>query len=104
MIVLFAILFPTIHSYEHFSEQNFVKEKKEAHDFNKNKFKSDNHKAEKCSICDFKFSTFASTPFTVFEFQESISVIYYNFFYFKTASFYFKGSLFALRAPPVTLK
>ena len=101
---MFAILFPAIHSYEHFLEENSVKQKSEINSANKNEFNLNNHSTEKCSICDFKFSTFTSTPFQAFQFQKSVSVIYYNFFYFKIPSTFFKGSLFALRAPPATLK
>ncbi|MDR7211564.1 hypothetical protein J2W48_003519 [Flavobacterium piscis] len=104
LIVLFAILFPTIHSYEHFPEQNSGKQKTEIHSLNKNEFKLSNHSTEKCSICDFKFSTFTSTLFSAFQFYKSTAVIYYSFFYFKTPSTFFKGSLFALRAPPLNLK
>lgn len=104
LIVLFAILFPSIHSYEHLLEQNSGKQKTEIKSFNKNDIKVNNHTTEKCSICDFKFSLFTSIEFTPFQFLKSSSGIFYDFFYSKTQCTFFKGSLFALRAPPANLK
>ena len=104
LIVLFAILFPSVHSYEHISDQGFEKQKTETHSLTKSEFKTHGHSTEKCSICDFKFSTFATTSFTPFQFLKKNVVIHYSFFYSKTLSTFFKGSLFLLRAPPVDLK
>lgn len=102
LVVLFSILFPAVHSYEHTFEQHSGKQKTEIKSINKNDFKVSNHVTEKCSICDFKFCTFAVNSLTPFEFNDSNTEIYFtSFFYFKTFSTFFKGSLFALRAPPV---
>ena len=105
LIVLFAILFPSVHSYEHISDSGFDKQKTETHNsLTKSEFKINGHSTEKCSICDFKFSTFATTSFTPFQFLKKNVVIHYSFFYSKTLSTFFTGSLFLLRAPPVDLK
>ncbi|MDX6189327.1 hypothetical protein SGQ83_08220 [Flavobacterium sp. Fl-318] len=101
LIVLFAILFPVVHSYEHIHSHNLSVEKKvQEYTTNKSDFKAHNYTSEECQICHFKFSPVANFSYVHFEFYKSISNTPYVYFYFKTYSNYFKGALFALRAPP----
>ncbi|GAA6767325.1 hypothetical protein AAFH68_32740 [Flavobacterium sp. CGRL1] len=54
-----------------------------------------------CHICHFAFSTFVPNSFPVFSFHKTlVEAASYKFFYFEGISAFFKGSLFALRAPP----
>lgn len=100
-IVLFSILFQTIHSYHHFSEQ--MSHSICLHNQNDNKVNVTHAHIhfENCFVCQFSFSPlkfsesylFSSTNFesttncTLFQPNEIITIL-------------FKGSLFALRGPP----
>lgn len=103
LIVLFAILFPAIHSYEHILDSNISEEKTELSVSEKPQFKSHLHSFHKCSICDFKFSAVDTFEFGIFTFFKSIPVAKHILFYNEQYFLVFKGSLFSLRAPPITL-
>lgn len=102
LIVLFAILFPAVHSYEHIHNHNFSVAKTVKQDTtNKSDLKARNYTSEECAICHFKFSPVATFSYVYFEFYKSRSITPYVSFYSITHSNFFKGALFALRAPPV---
>ncbi len=103
LIVLFAILFPAVHSYEHILDTHSCKEKLEFSVSEKPQFKAKLHSFHKCSICDFKFSAVGTFEFTVFQFFKNNPVVKHLSFYSKPHFAFFKGSLFSLRAPPFTL-
>ncbi|WP_345144057.1 hypothetical protein [Flavobacterium ginsengiterrae] len=99
LVVLFAILFPAIHSYEHIHNHNSNSKKTELHHTAKTEFKIHKHH-EECAICHFKFSPVTTFTFEPFEFYKNSFITSFVVFYSKSYSSYFKGSLFALRAPP----
>lgn len=99
LIVLFAILFPVIHSYEHIHNHSSNSKKTELHHTAKTEFKIHKYH-EECAICHFKFSPVTPFTFEPIEFYKSSFIISFVSFYSKNYSSYFKGSLFALRAPP----
>ena len=68
LIVLFAILFPAVHSYEHILDTHSQKEKIEFSVSEKPQFKAKLHSFHKCSICDFKFSAVGTFEFGIFTF------------------------------------
>lgn len=100
LTVLFAMLFQTIHSYEHVYRQLTEKHcdhKYAAHE----KQITHSHTVENnCPVCHFSFSTFISNSFYTLSFHKVNQVISTVFFYKTVTSIFFKGSLFALRAPP----
>jgi len=101
LIVIFAILFPAIHSYEHIQNHHAAhKTTLKYPNSDKKEFKAHDHANEECAICHFKFSPVTSFSFEYFDFYKNTSETPYVYFYFKTYSNFFKGSLFALRAPP----
>ena len=59
------------------------------------------HGIEHCKICEFTFSTFTYTNQFTLAFYKVISVSKYTLSYSKEITQFFKGALFALRAPPV---
>lgn len=94
--VLFAILFQSLHSYEHILD----KKSTFAHsDTSKKDVHTNDHNHEKCFVCEFTFSTFIGTEFTAFQFKQSFEAIAYSFFYNEAPSF-FSGSHSSLRGPP----
>lgn len=100
LVVVFAILFPIVHSYEHI--QSHVASHKHTQNYSENKSEliTHNHSSEECAICHFKFTPVSTFTFASFEFYKNSSISSYVSYYFKTYSFFFKGFLFALRAPP----
>lgn len=103
LIVLFAILFPAVHSYEHILDTHNSKEKIEFSVSEKPQFKAKLHSFHKCSICDFKFSAVGTFEFNAFQFFKNNPVVKHVSFYSKPHFAFFKGSLFSLRAPPFSL-
>ncbi len=102
LIVLFAILFPVVHSYEHIHNHNFSVEKTaKTYTTSKSDLKAHNYTSEECAICHFKFSPIATFSYVYFELYESRSLTPFISFYAITHSNFFKGALFALRAPPL---
>lgn len=101
MAVLFAILFQSVHSYAHHSEQLSAKVSHQQHSKNKAEI-SNNHSAhKKCFACDFSFSSFTTTDFFVFQFHKNNPVTtLYSFLSHQHSSF-FAGSLFSHRGPPI---
>ncbi|MEO8535030.1 MAG: hypothetical protein ABI441_14830 [Flavobacterium sp.] len=98
--VLFAMLFQTLHSYEHIYTQITQQQcdhKYAAHE----KQITHSHSVENnCPICHFTFSTFIPDNFQPLSFHKIIVENPITFCFTKAASTFFKGSLFALRAPP----
>lgn len=101
LIVVFTILFPAIHSYEHIQSHNVAhKCIQHQHHTAKTEFKIQDHSNEECAICHFKFSPVTTFEFVTFQFYKNSTIIHFTCFYSKSFSAFFKGSLFSLRAPP----
>ena len=97
--VLFAILLQYVHSYEHLAKQLY--EKKCFHKYNSGKeITHQHHNYDRCFVCDFTLSSFISAEISHFEFKKINIPSGYSFFKYGETSQFFKGSLFALRAPP----
>lgn len=101
--VLFAMLFQTIHSYEHIYKQ-LTEQRCDHHYVDGQKQITHSHSADtNCHVCHFAFSTFIPNNFQALSFHKVNIETSYLFFYTRGASVFFKGSLFALRAPPATV-
>jgi predicted membrane protein len=97
--VLFAILLQYVHSYEHLAMQ--LSERKCHHKYNSTKeITHQHHNFDRCFVCDFTLSTFISSDNVPFEFKKTAIPSEYSLFNSKEITQFFKGSLFALRAPP----
>ncbi|WP_281234096.1 hypothetical protein [Flavobacterium gelatinilyticum] len=99
--VLFAMLFQTVHSYEHLFKQ--LAHKHCEHNYTPGQKEITHaHSAENnCPVCHFAFSSFIPNSFQTFSFTEISTETLCLFLYTKVSTSFFKGSLFALRAPPV---
>ena len=100
VIVVFAILFPAIHSYEHIQSHDAAHKSTPHLSTAKTEFIAHNHSSEECAICHFKFSPVTTFEFVTFQFYKNSTIIHFTCFYSKSFSAFFKGSLFSLRAPP----
>lgn len=98
--VLFAMLFQSVHSYEHLAKQ--LLEKKCTHKYVSSKEITHQHlDFEHCFVCHFSVSSFMVLGISHFEFLKTTFPLGYSFFRSKEITQFFKGSLFALRAPPI---
>jgi hypothetical protein len=99
--VLFSILFQSVHSYEHHSEQLEIKKCNHQHLKNKTQINHSHQSIDNCFTCGFSLGFFTTTVPAVFEFHQNASVANVVISYFQSHFSFFKGSLFALRAPPL---
>jgi hypothetical protein len=100
LMILFAIFFQSIHSFEHLVKQLFEKQCEHVYNHHKTEIGHGHDGLEKCFVCEFAFSNYTSTPVKSFAFRNKEVVTLYAFFYSKEITQKFRGSLFALRAPP----
>jgi hypothetical protein len=100
LAVLFAMLFQYVHSYEHLAKQ--LSEKKCEHKYTSSQeITHQHHNFDNCFVCNFTFSTFISSDIFNFEFKKIIIPSGYSLLNSRKITQFFKGSLFALRAPPI---
>lgn len=99
LIVLVAMLIQSAHSFHHLIE-DFSKEKCHHHYAENQTQITHSHELEHCFVCEFTFGNFDATPTFHFDYQKNETTYSYSFFYSKQITQFFKGSLFALRAPP----
>jgi hypothetical protein len=98
--VLFSILFQYAHSYEHLAQQ--LSEKNCSHKYiSSEEITHQHHNFDECFVCSFTLSSFLSSDISYFEFEKINFAAKYSFFKSREITQFFKGSLFALRAPPV---
>ena len=100
LMVLSAILFQTLHSYEHVFKQLSEKPCEHHTSANEKQITHCHDVDTKCHICHFAFSTYLPNSFEAVIFQKTQIETKPIFIYTKSVSTFFKGSLFALRAPP----
>ncbi|MDQ6531380.1 hypothetical protein [Flavobacterium sp. LHD-85] len=100
IIVLSAMLFQTIHSYEHVFKQLSEKPCEHHTSANQKQITHSHDVDTKCHICHFAFSTYIPNSFDALIFHKTQIETKPIFIYTKSVSTFFKGSLFALRAPP----
>ncbi len=94
--VLFALLFQSLHSYEHFIDDKIAVHQLDTQNQDVHVI---DHNHQNCFVCEFTFNHFVSPTSTTFTFETSFKAISYNFFFNETPSF-FSGSISFLRGPP----
>lgn len=99
LMVLFSVLFQSIHTFEHviqqFSGEICV------HKYSEDATLNHSHHWEKCSVCDFAFSPTIEINSVTVSFENA--VFYNKTLYFSTSENipFFSGSFFSLRGPPM---
>jgi hypothetical protein len=93
------MLVQSIHSFEHL--QQLLQEKECHHKYTgKTEISHQHHPFDHCFVCEFTFTSFVSkSPYDYTCIEHHNSTAYFSF-YSKEILLQFKGSLFALRAPP----
>lgn len=97
--VLFAILFQSLHSYEHILHDDFAVTHIDA---SQKDLHANDHHHGKCFVCEFTFSHFIETEFTSFQFKSSFEAIEYSFFYNEFHTFSSRTTA-SLRGPPQSI-
>lgn len=102
LMVLFSILFQSIHSYEHIVKQ--LSEKQCHHDYSdiNGEITHQHHDYDTCFVCHFAFGSYITPEKFCFKFYYSYQEIPY-FFHFPESAVSFSGSLYSLRGPPHTV-
>lgn len=100
MTVLLSMLFQSVHKYEHIAKQ--LSEIQCVHEKNSStEITHQHHNYDFCGICAYKVSSFTFLVFPAFELNGI--TLYSKNVDFESCQItqFFKGSLFALRAPPL---
>lgn len=94
--VLFAILFQSLHSYEHFlgEDISIIHQDSNHKDLHQN-----DHNHEKCFVCEFTFSSFLANENTSFVFFSEFVKVPYQL-PISVNPTVFSGIPFSLRGPP----
>ncbi|MCW2119310.1 hypothetical protein [Flavobacterium sp. 7A] len=100
LAVLFAIVLQNVHAYEHHFQKNTVQLIKSNTSTSKSTINDSHDFVEKCSLCDFHFSTFTAINFSAIEYFTATTTVYSVAFYHQLFPSVFNGSFFSLRAPP----
>lgn len=98
LVVLFSILFQSLHSYEHFLDQEteFVTNS----DDGSTKIQTLDHNHEKCFVCEFTLSSFIAAEFATFQPKFTPEAFAQVNFTTAAGPDFFSGSLFSHRGPP----
>ena len=101
--VLFALLLQSAHSFHHLKD--FLTEKHCNHKYTNNKADvSHSHSNfEHCFVCEFTFSNSLKSYFFSFKFNKTLLPVSISHYFSREIVNHFKGSLFALRAPPISI-
>lgn len=101
LMILFAISFQSVHSFEHLKKQFSEKECIHVYHKHKTEINHSHYDFEKCFVCDFTFHP------SSFDFKEQFQFIVKNFWPFSNSNYclkindFFIGKNFRLRAPPI---
>ena len=99
IVILFAILFQSVHSYEHLVKQ--ITEKKCLHKYVSNKEITHQHKhLDKCFVCEFSFSSYIYSNIQSFSFSNDLYIFKNDSYFLKESTPYFSGISYSLRGPP----
>ena len=100
VVILFAIFFQSVHSYEHLAKE--LSEKKCFHKHSSDKEITHQHKDfDKCFVCEFSFSGYIKTNLKSFSFINGLNFYKNQSYFLKTSSSYFSGISYSLCGPPI---
>ena len=100
VVILFAILFQSVDSYEHLVKK--LAEKQCHHKIDDSNQITHQHVGfEKCFVCEFSFSTYLKKDLQVFISSSNVNFCVSNSFYFKESNSFYNGISYSLRGPPI---
>lgn len=99
-VLLFAIGFQSLHSFEHLVKD--LTEKKCEHKHVSDKEISHEHQDfENCFVCEFAFSTYISNDLKSFAFSNDFNFYKNDSYFLKESNLFFSGISYSLRGPPL---
>lgn len=98
-VVLFSMLLQSLHSFEHLVKL-FSEKECHHHYSQKTEINHQHHPFDHCFVCEFTFGSYLETAFFALKNRFTVAISQQYTFLYKHTSHFFKGSLFALRAPP----
>jgi hypothetical protein len=100
IVILFAILFQSLHSFEHLTKE--LTEKKCFHKHVSDKQITHEHQDfDKCFVCEFAFSSYISSDLQSFRFHNYCNFYKNDSYFLKESHFFFTGISYSLRGPPI---
>ena len=101
ILVLASMLLQSVHSYSHIAKQ--LSQKHCYHKYNQTKTEFTHHHNgfEHCVYCDFALSSYLDPNNAVYQSYKTFFFSKSFFFRSQEIIYHFRGSLFALRAPPI---
>ncbi len=99
IVMLFAMLFQSVHSYEHLAKQLTSKHCDHKYDRSKNQISHTHQNVDHCFVCEYSFSSYIPVDFFSFGFKKPIQNTSYHFALTENP-IVFSGSQLALRGPP----
>ena len=99
VVVLFSMLLQSLHSFEHLAKL-FSEKECHHHYSQKTEINHQHHPFDHCFVCEFTFGSYLETAFFSLKNRITVTISQQYTFLYKHTSQFFKGSLFALRAPP----
>ncbi len=100
VVILFAILFQSLHSFEHLTKE--LTEKKCLHKHNSDKQITHKHKDfDKCFVCEFAFSSYIPNKIQSFSFSNDFNFHKLDSCFLIESSHYYSGISYSLRGPPI---
>jgi hypothetical protein len=99
LLVLFSILFQSIHAIEHLAKQ--FSEGSCYHKYSDKATLNHSHYWEKCHVCEFAFSNYTEIIFAEISFLKNPIFCQLSFYHSKDKINCFSGSSFSLRGPPI---
>ncbi len=100
LFVLLAILFQSFDAMSHLKKQFSEKHCHHKYALNKTEVGHSHEVLDQCFVCEFAFSSFYSPSKIRHSYQKVEIVTQYFPYYSIEITQFFRGSLFALRAPP----
>lgn len=100
LVVLLAILLQSFDAMSHLEKQFSEKQCHHKYNHHQTEITHAHEGFDHCFVCEFAFSNFISPSKLTFTSQKVLVVTKYSSFYSKGITQFFRGSLFALRAPP----
>jgi len=100
LAIVLAITLQSVHSYDHITRAFSEKQCHHKYAANKTEIGHSHHDSDHCFACEFTFSTAVKSDTFSHNCAKSTIFKKYTFIYSKEITQSFRGSLFALRAPP----
>lgn len=100
LIVLFAILFQSFDAMSHLEKQFSEKHCHHKYNHNQTEINHAHQGFDHCFACEFTFSSFITPSKITFTTPKVLVDTKYSLYYSREITQFFRGSLFALRAPP----